>query len=922
MEKLFKHPWLIVGLIAGISLFFAFQLPRAELDNNNLRFVPQDDEARLVSAYIDDTFGSSLFILVGLERKYGTVFDRDFLMRIRDYVDRIREIEIVGKVNSIINTDYITGDGDALVVEPLVGEDFSGTLEEITELKRRVLSWDLYRQALISDDFSATQIMIPLEITAENAGHPDVVASFLEIRDIARDMFHDLAVVYVTGMPVLSATINEAVRQDLLLLVPVVIGVVLVIVFLPLRRISFVILSLLAVLIAVIWSIGAMPLVGIKLSVISTVLPVILIAVGSSYGLHLIIHYLEAADQDFSTMSREAHRELVLNLVRTIRKPLFLAALTTMVSFFAFCFTQVLPIREFGYFSGFGVAVAFLITLTLIPAILIIRGPRALRKLKFKSQGIAQESRIHQHIAAFFSATAKKTYLVLGVTGALLLVSLYGASQLIIDNVFLEYFKPDTDINTSDNFIRKYFGGSKVISVVVQGESPEILLHPDILGAIDDLNTYLVTKVPETGKVMGFTDLVKRINQVFNVDESPLGLKPQSTVSSTGDFGFGFNDAAEPDFGFSAFSDEDDLPEPAWVGAPEVQEPPATLKELAGLLERALSADQTMDASRLVWEVKKQVNYEGAAYYEIPRDPLRYGKTRPEELQQLVSNYLVLLSGNIESYANDPLEPTAIKTTIQLRTIGQDDTDKVVKVINDYVEAHFPDTVQVVVGGAALVEGSLNNLVVQSLWTSMIIAVVFLFAIMAVCNHSIVAGLLSITPLSLLILINFAIMGLTGIKLNIGTAMISSLSMGIGIDYTVHFLEAYKREYRAAGGKGDFLQKAYRTSGMAIIVDAAATGLGFGVLLLSQFNMLAELGLLIALAMIMSALVGLIIVPALVLWIKPRFVWEERPFFGSGPFHGPNKPETAAPSDLKGTATPVPESRGKDVVEDKKGHLE
>ncbi|MDR2632509.1 MAG: MMPL family transporter [Treponema sp.] len=875
MESLFKHPWLMVGLIAGISLFFAFQLPRAELDNNNLRFVPENDEARLVSAYIDDTFGSSLFILVGLERKYGTVFDQDFLMRIRDYVDRIREVEIVGKVSSIINTDYITGDEDALVVEPLVGEDFSGTREEIEELKRRVLSWDLYRQALISDDFSATQILVPLEITAENAGRPEVVASFLEIRDLARDMFNGFAVVYVTGMPVLSATINEAVHQDLLLLVPVVIGVVLVVVFLPLRRISFVVFSLLAVLIAVIWSIGAMPLVGIKLSVISTVLPVILIAVGSSYGLHLIIHYLEAVDQDFATMSREAHRDMILNLVRTIRKPLFLAALTTMVSFFAFCFTQVLPIREFGYFSGFGVAVAFFITLTLIPAILIIRGPRPLRKLKLKGPEMAPEGRRNQRIAAFFSAIAQKTYLVLGVAAVLLLVSLYGASKLIIDNVFLEYFKPDTDINTSDTFIRKHFGGSKVVSLVVQAESPEMLLHPDTLGAIDDLQTYLIRKVPEVGKVMGFTDLVKRINQVFNVDESPLGLKPLSEVSSTGDFGFGFEQSPDPGFGFGAFFD---IPAPSGTAeAAELQEVPVTPHELAGLLEKALSVggDRAMDASQLVWELKKQVNYEGAAYYEIPRDPLRYGKTRPEELQQLVSNYLVLLSGNIESYANDPLEPTAIKTTIQLRTIGQDDTDQVVAVINDYVEEHFPDTVQVVVGGTALVEGSLNNLVVQSLWSSIIIALVSLFAIMVICNRSLVAGFLSLTPLTLLILINFAIMGFAGIKLNIGTAMISSLSMGIGIDYTVHFLEAYKREYRAARGKGDFLQKAYRTSGMAIIVDALATGLGFAVLLLSQFNMLADLGLLIALAMLMSALVGLVIVPALLLWLKPRFVWQE-----------------------------------------------
>jgi predicted RND superfamily exporter protein len=70
MRKFFKHPALIVLVIAVITAFFAVQLPRAELDNNNLRFVPENDEARLVSKWIDDTFGSSLFILVGLERKY------------------------------------------------------------------------------------------------------------------------------------------------------------------------------------------------------------------------------------------------------------------------------------------------------------------------------------------------------------------------------------------------------------------------------------------------------------------------------------------------------------------------------------------------------------------------------------------------------------------------------------------------------------------------------------------------------------------------------------------------------------------------------------------------------------------------------------------------------------------------------------
>ncbi|MDR3172184.1 MAG: MMPL family transporter [Treponema sp.] len=876
LEKFFRHPWIIIAVIGAITLFFALQIPRAQLDNNNFRFVPENDTARRVSTYIDDTFGSSNFILVGLERQYGTVFDRAFLNRLREYVERIETIEVAGKVNSIITSDYITSRDDAIVVEKLLPDDFTGTPEEITGLKRRLLSWDMYRRALISDDFTATQILVPMDISPEESGNPEVIAGFIQIRDIAREMFADLATVYVTGLPVISATINESVHADLILLVPLVIIVVLCIIFLPLRRVSFVCLSILGVLVAVIWSIGAMPLFGIKLSIISTVLPVILIAVGNSYGLHVIIHYIEGAGADFNRMSREAHYHFVMGMIRDLAKPVALAMITTLVSFLAFCFTRVLPIREFGYFSAFGVFASFAAAMTLIPALLLIRGPKPLHVLRIKKRnGNAQT---HHYIMDFLMGLALKPYPVLIGGAILVVVSFYGGSKLVIDNVFVEYFKPNTDIVKSENFIREKFGGSKVISVVVEADSPEILLHPDSLCAMDGLSTYLLDKVPETGKVMGFTDLIKRINQVFNADESPSGIVRSAQVAVNSEASFGFDDAgteSDSAFGFGGFGfdtpEEPELPEPLLASTPHSA--PSLFIPLSLLDQAETSAgDRSMDTAELVWELKRLTNYEGAAYYEIPADPARYGKRDPQELQGLVSNYLVLLSGNIDDYANDPLEPTAIRSLIQLRTVGQEDTDRAVAVIHRYVAANFPDTVRVTVGGTALVEKSTNDLVVQSVWTSMIIALVSLFLIVSAVNRSPVAGLIGVLPLSILILVNFAVMGFVGIKLNIGTSMISSLTMGIGIDYTIHFIEAYKRESQKGNQEGGFLRTVYLTSGTAILVDAVSTSLGFAVLLLSRFTMLAEFGLLVALSLLMSALVGLVLIPALLILIKPKFI--------------------------------------------------
>ena len=191
MRKFYRYPAAALAVIGILTVFFGAQLPRTELDNNNFRFISADDPAREISARIDETFGSSLFILVGLRRNYGDVFDAAFLNTIRDYVDRIEAIDIINPVSSIVNADYITGSDGAIIVEKLLPGDFSGTPGEIAELKQRLLSWDMYRRSLISDDFTATQILVPMSVDSEDVGRPEIVDSFMRVRDIAYEMFAD-----------------------------------------------------------------------------------------------------------------------------------------------------------------------------------------------------------------------------------------------------------------------------------------------------------------------------------------------------------------------------------------------------------------------------------------------------------------------------------------------------------------------------------------------------------------------------------------------------------------------------------------------------------------------------------------------------------------------------------------------------------
>lgn len=879
MKKFFAHPALIVAVIAVITVFFAIQLPHAELDNNNFRFVPENNEARLTSKYIDDKFGSQVLIMVGLERKYGTVLDGVFLNQVRAYGKRLKEIGIIDSVNSIVTSDYITSSGDAIVVEPLVSESFTGSAEEVAQIKKRLLSWDLYRQALVSDDFSSTQILVSLNIKSEEAGNPETVAGYMKVKSIAKEMFTDDTTVYVTGIPVFSATINDAVKKDIVLLIPLVILVVLLVLFFSFRRFVAIVLPLLTVVIATIWSIGAMPLFGIKLSILSTVLPVILVAVGSAYGIHVVTHYMDDLAVK-GKMTREEHEALVFALLKKIGLPVFLAALTTFAGFVSNCFTMVLPIREFGYFSSFGVVVSFVISVTLIPALFLIRGPKHFGKRELTAPESAGDpplpgegtDRTSDTLAKGLVSVTSKRKTILFFSSVILGLSALGISRLIIDNVMVEYFQNNSDIVKSDEFIRKYFGGSKIVSVVVSSETPGLVLRPDVLGAMDGLSRYLAKNVPEVGKTASFSDLVKRINQVYNADESPEGIKPVAANADSGGFG---------DFGtFDTFeSPSPSVTDNGPLKGKSVKTGMKTIdvNDLVATLDGAVSSggSQSMSANELVGELRKAVNYEGSSYYEIPTDPARYGKKTAEELRQLVSNYLVLLSGNISAFADDPLEPKAIRMNVQLRTVGHIDSERAVKEIEKYAAANFPKDVKVTIGGTAIVENALNQLVVQSQFSSIIISLLAVFFIIAFSYRSIVAGLIGLAPLSISILLNFAIMGAFGIKLNIGTALVASVSVGIGIDYTIHYMAAYHREYLATKGQGDFLRRTFTTSGKAILINAASVGAGFAVLMFSQFTMLANLGLLIAFTMGTSALVSLTVLPVLLNIINPAFIRKE-----------------------------------------------
>jgi hypothetical protein len=279
-----------------------------------------------------------------------------------------------------------------------------------------------------------------------------------------------------------------------------------------------------------------------------------------------------------------------------------------------------------------------------------------------------------------------------------------------------------------------------------------------------------------------------------------------------------------------------------------------------------------MSTGELIEQINRQLNFQGEYYNEIPTDPEKYPVSSTEELSNLISQYLLVYSGSLDDFADDSLEPSRARMSVQLRATNTRAMARIKEDIYSYAQDYFPEGYRVTVAGWADMERAVTNLIVRSQIMSLLSAFLVVFVIVAAANRSLAAGLYGIVPLTFAVLFNFGLMGLAGIELDIATAMIASIAIGIGVDYTIHFLSRYRTEWNATGDPDEATRRTILTTGRAIVFNAFAVAAGFAVLLFSNFNPLRYVGLLVAIIMGTSSVAAMTILPVLLNIFQPKFL--------------------------------------------------
>ena len=212
--------------------------------------------------------------------------------------------------------------------ERLVPEGFTGSQAELETLRQRIVDWEeMYGRVVVSDDFKGSQIIINVDHTISAAQMSELYKATSAIVD---KYGNDNLTMRLAGDPVLSERAKEYMHTDLVALIPLVSLVVLIILFLSFGNLEGTLLPLITVVISTVWTVGLMALTGTHFTIVSSTLPVLLIAVGSAYGIHVVNHYYEDLRSVTGELTAETHRDLIALSVKKMIAPVALAGVTTI----------------------------------------------------------------------------------------------------------------------------------------------------------------------------------------------------------------------------------------------------------------------------------------------------------------------------------------------------------------------------------------------------------------------------------------------------------------------------------------------------------------------------------------------------------------------------------------------------------------
>ncbi|MCD6555830.1 MAG: RND family transporter [Bacteroidales bacterium] len=511
--KMIKSPWVIIGVTLIVTVLFFFVMKdNSRMETDLDKYMPKSHPAFIYSDKAEEIFGINDGIIVAVENQDG-IFNTETLDTLKQLTKALQNMEQINKgdVTSLYTADNIVGTEDGMDVKRFF-KRVPKSKEKLEALRKNVLSNEMIYGKLVSENEKVAIVIAEIG--------DDVFSQefYYEILDLAKRYQNDKIKIHVAGRPIVEGEMALLGPKDMKKMVPIVILVIALVLFLILRSVKSTLLTLGVVFFSTIWAFGLMALLKIPVYAVSTMIPVMLIAIGVAYSVHLYNHL-----QLFINKNPEAtKKEAVVDMIKAMWKPVMIAAVTTAVGFVSLLTSQVFPIKYFGLFTAFGVAVAWILSVTFIPAGIMAFGLPKRRAIKERNDN---ESFLYK----FAAKVLKRKSLTIIITSVIVVLSIIGMQKIWINSSFLDKFEKDSNIVMTDRFINENFGGTTMVNLILDaGENPDAFKNPELLRLTDEMQKRVVKELKVVGNSFSLTDFIDRMNKVMHSDDETFNKIPNS----------------------------------------------------------------------------------------------------------------------------------------------------------------------------------------------------------------------------------------------------------------------------------------------------------------------------------------------------------------------------------------------------------
>ena len=547
------HPWGVIAGMLCVVAFFGFKMGGFRLDASSETLVLENDADLRYSRLVSSRYGQQDFLVLTYTPK-GAMFSAETVETLGRLRDELGALERVSSVVTILDVPLL--ESESLSIKDLTGElpMLGSPGVDLVSAGAELCASPLYSDLLVSRDGRTTAVFIKFYPDEE---HLDLLErrnslrakdsegllsdqEESELRDVAEqlrlghdrnrsrrhddisrirgiaDRYRDRGDLFLGGVSMITNDMITFIRNDLKVFGVGIVVFLIAMLGILFRRKRWIFVPMACCMVSLICMIGLLGWFGWEVTVISSNFISLQLIMTLAISIHLVVYYRELLSQNPDS----SNRQLLLDTVLTKLKPCVYAVLTTMAGFGSLVLSDILPVRTFGWMMIGGLVVSLIVTFVLFPSLVMLIGKEQVRDRVLRRFSLT---------SAFAGFTESHGWLILGLSGAVLILSLIGISRLGVENRFIDYFKDSTEIHQGLTVIDRDLGGTSPLDVIIEFESAESFSSPsesepddidDIFAEFDDaaddekywftsekmrriktVHEYL-DALPETGKVL------------------------------------------------------------------------------------------------------------------------------------------------------------------------------------------------------------------------------------------------------------------------------------------------------------------------------------------------------------------------------------------------------------------------------------